>query len=262
MVIYRFLTQLINQCTTLFMATLCHPSVWSRGNISPCVFSVILIVGPVRFTTLQCKFMHLCILKLGITHQKQKETFFIFMIVANEAFSMKALQRHRIWSSFIQSTACCLQTVPNTHDDVIKWKHFPRYWPLVRGIHRSPVNSPHKGQWRGALMFTLICARLNGWVNNREAGDLRRHRAHYDVIGMDADMSPMGTHPIIWLFAFIWELSEWVIKINGLSRVADNEVHVITPIIVMIIQSWVGCWELRNQYHLYTSMYIVHPCWM
>ena len=70
------------------------------------------------------------------------------------------------------------------HDDVIKWKHFPRYWPFVRGIHRSPVNTPHKGQWRGALMFTLICARINGWVNNREAGDLRRYRAHYDVIVM------------------------------------------------------------------------------
>ena len=70
------------------------------------------------------------------------------------------------------------------HDDVIKWKHFPRYWPFVRGIHRSPVNYPHKGQWRGALMFTLICARINGWVNNRAAGDLRRYRAHYDVIVM------------------------------------------------------------------------------
>ena len=45
----------------------------------------------------------------------------------------------------------------NMHDDVIKWKHFPRYWPFVRGIHRSPVNSPHKGQWRGALKFSLIC---------------------------------------------------------------------------------------------------------
>ena len=44
-----------------------------------------------------------------------------------------------------------------------------------------PVNSPHKGQWRGALMFSLICARRNRWVNNREAGDLRRHQAHYDV---------------------------------------------------------------------------------
>ena len=50
------------------------------------------------------------------------------------------------------------------HDDVIKWKHFPRYWPFVRRIHRSPVNSPHKGQWRGALMFSLICAWINGWV--------------------------------------------------------------------------------------------------
>ena len=39
------------------------------------------------------------------------------------------------------------------YDDVIKWKHFPRHWPFVRGIHRSPVNSPHKGLWRGASMF-------------------------------------------------------------------------------------------------------------
>ena len=70
------------------------------------------------------------------------------------------------------------------HDDVIKWKHFPRYWPFVRGIHRSPVNSLHKGQWRGALMLSLICVWINGWVNNREAGNLRRYRAHYDVTVM------------------------------------------------------------------------------
>ena len=68
------------------------------------------------------------------------------------------------------------------------WRHqmetFPRYWPFVRGIHRSPVNFPHKSQWRGVLMFSLICAWINGWVNNREAGDLRRHRAHNDVTVM------------------------------------------------------------------------------
>ena len=69
-------------------------------------------------------------------------------------------------------------------DDVIQWKHFPRNWPFVRGIHRSPVNSPHKGQWRGALMFYLICIWINAWVNKREGGDLRHHRAHYDVIVM------------------------------------------------------------------------------
>ena len=71
-----------------------------------------------------------------------------------------------------------------SHDDVIKWKHFPRCWPLVRGIHRSPVNSPHKGQWRGASMFSLICVWINCWVNNREAGDLKWYRAHYDIIVM------------------------------------------------------------------------------
>ena len=69
-------------------------------------------------------------------------------------------------------------------DDVIKRKHFPRYWPFVRGIHRPQVNSPHKGQWRGALMFSVICPWINGWVNNRNAGDLRCHSAHYDVIAM------------------------------------------------------------------------------
>ena len=68
------------------------------------------------------------------------------------------------------------------HDDVIKWKKFPRYWPFVRVIHRSPVNSPHKGQWRRALVLSLICVWINGWENNREAGDLRRYRSHYDVI--------------------------------------------------------------------------------
>ena len=77
-----------------------------------------------------------------------------------------------------------VQTLEKIHDDVIKWKHFPRYWPFVRGIHRFPVNSPHKYQWRGALMFSLICVWINGWVNNREAGDLRRYRAHYDVLVM------------------------------------------------------------------------------
>ena len=71
---------------------------------------------------------------------------------------------------------------PCALDDVIKWKHFPRYWPFVWGIHRSLVNSPHKFQWRGALMFSLIWSWINACVNNREAGDLRRNRAHYDVI--------------------------------------------------------------------------------
>ena len=76
---------------------------------------------------------------------------------------------------------CEVETVWRFHDDVIKWKYFPHYWSFVWGIHRWPVNSPHKGQWRRALMFSLIYAQINGWVNNHEAGDLRCRRAHYDV---------------------------------------------------------------------------------
>ena len=82
--------------------------------------------------------------------------------------------------------------------DVIKWNNFPRYWSFVRGIHRSPVNSPHKGQWRGALMFYLISAWINGWVNNHEAGDLRRHYAHYDVTVMW--YFPAKRNKSMWLF--------------------------------------------------------------
>ena len=63
-------------------------------------------------------------------------------------------------------------------------KIFRVTWPYERGIHQSPVNSPHKGQWCGDLLFSLICVWTNGWVNNRDAGDLRHNHAHYDVTAM------------------------------------------------------------------------------
>ena len=63
------------------------------------------------------------------------------------------------------------------------WRHqtFFALMPFVRGIHRSPMNSPHQGQWRGALKFSLICVWTNGWAHNRDAGDMRHHRTHYYV---------------------------------------------------------------------------------
>ena len=80
------------------------------------------------------------------------------------------------------------------------WRHqmetFSALLAICAGIHRSPVNSLHKGQWHGAFMFSLICAWINLWVNNREAGDLRRYRAHYDVIVMspwDPNYSQVNT---------------------------------------------------------------------
>ena len=170
------------------------------------------------------------------------------------------------------------------HDDVIKWKHFPRYWPFVRGIYRSPLISPHnrpvarsfdvffdlrlnkqlnkqsrgwwfetlsrslwrhcnvslegmidtcsnnsyisttlrvsfmmtssigntfcvtdplwgestgKSQWSEALRFSSICAVRNGWANNRDAGYLGRHRAHYDAKEMPVMSLVSAVNPLI-----------------------------------------------------------------
>ena len=86
-------------------------------------------------------------------------------------------------------------------DDVIKRKHFPRNCPFVRGNHRSPVNFFKKGKWRGALMYSLICAWINGWVNNQEVCDLRRHRAHYDVMLMKTIVNAVENN--IWCAYFL-----------------------------------------------------------
>ena len=99
--------------------------------------------------------------------------------------------RHRLFSNFpawsandsiyIHVVETPKDKINIYYDDFTKWKHFLHYWPFVRGNNRSPVDSPHKGQWRGALMLSLICPWTNGGVNNRGAGDLRRHRGHYEV---------------------------------------------------------------------------------
>ena len=87
-----------------------------------------------------------------------------------------------------------------TNDDVIKWKFFPHYWPFVCGNSPvTPVNSPHKGQWRKALTFSLISSTwTNSWTNNEDTGDLKCHCAHYDVIVMTHVHACTQTQPILW----------------------------------------------------------------
>ena len=88
------------------------------------------------------------------------------------AFTKWSLVRHWLILFMVMSLSlgqscardsCASEPTHKGHDDVIKWKYFPCYWPFVRGIHRSPVNSPHKGQWRGPFMFSLICTWINVW---------------------------------------------------------------------------------------------------
>ena len=111
------------------------------------------------------------------------------------------VSRKWIWTS-------AAMAVGKSHYDVSKWKHFPRYWPFVRGIHRSPVNSPHKDQWGGALMFSLVCAWINGWVNNRDAGDLKRHCAPYEPMVM-FKFKLSKSYVLLWVaYPVIWILCD------------------------------------------------------
>ena len=129
------------------------------------------------------KLWHVCM--IGIELQKWFSQDFSYelhwvsecLTINNRPFSQHVELITRIYPMHFSYSKAAFK-IP---DDVIKWKHFPRYWPFVRGIHQSLVNSPHKGQWRRALMFSLICDWTNDWANNRGGGDLRRHRAHYDV---------------------------------------------------------------------------------
>ena len=81
----------------------------------------------------------------------------------------------------------------------------------LRGIHRSPVNFSHTAQWRGALMFSLICAWTNDWVNKQDACDLRHHRSHYDVTAM-------------WCWIVIqWSGQPWDISAFNASLLSNSE---------------------------------------
>ena len=106
---------------------------------------------------------------------------------------MQQRQQHKRTKTCVRCTYLCTLCVSGAHRTVAGWNrmmtssdggNFSRDWPFVLGIHRSPVNSPHKGQWRGAWLLSFICAWINVWVNKRGAGDLIRHRAHYDLTVM------------------------------------------------------------------------------
>ena len=108
-----------------------------------------------------------------------KNSWTWYIIVYNTAVEMMEHTDNlmqKIHKSIVLTMELCL-----FHDDIMKWKHILCYWSFVWGINWSPVNSPHKGQWHRTLMFSLICTWTNVCANNRDASDLRHHRAHYDV---------------------------------------------------------------------------------
>ena len=114
-----------------------------------------------------------------ITHivgkwQRSKVSLFEFQFV-NSTISTSVNQ----YTSKVSHTMSCFSMMTSSHGNIFRVTgHLCGEFP---GPGEFPTN---KGQWRGALMFSLICVWINGWVNNREAGDMRRYRAHYDVTVM------------------------------------------------------------------------------
>ena len=100
---------------------------------------------------------------------------------------------------------------------------------LALCARNSPVTGefPQKGQWRRALMFSLICAWLNGWVNNCDAGDLRRHRGHYDVTIMS----------------------------SGSCNYSTRLVHLCTYFTGHTVPGWLT--QLSREYHALTTLFSV-----
>ena len=126
--------------------------------------------------------------------------------IYNHNWGIKTELYDAVRHSAIMTWKCFPHNCP-LHDYIIKWKHFPHYWPFVWGIQWSLVNSPQKRQWSRALMFSLICAWINSWVNNHQAGDLRRYLTHYDITVMweaskDDQWIP-HKGPVIWGFCFL-----------------------------------------------------------
>ena len=159
----------------------------------------------------------------GNSETKSRNLYMMYLTHFNAIYTNDELVIWRAWCDTKHN-----MVLKWLHDDVIKWKHFPHYWPfgawplawwahgliwwtrtatnnvvhglvtyfvslywlfeikfiIITDFHGSLLNSPYKGQWRGVLVFSLIYAWINGWVNNREAGDFRRHRPHYDVTVM------------------------------------------------------------------------------
>ena len=129
------------------------------------------------------------------------------------------------------------------HDDVIKWKHFPRYWPFVRGIHRSPANSPHKRQWHVALMFSLSCVWINNWVNNHEVGDLRRYSTHCDVTVMR----------MIELITF-----EKVCSVTIISLTLGSDSRIRHKRLQRLFEEWLKkLWKSRSRFGLLSTLPLV-----
>ena len=131
-----------------------------------------------------------------------------------------------------------------------QWKHFTSYWPFVRGTTGHRWIPLTKGQWRGALMFSLICAWTSNWANNQNDGDLKRHFVHYGVTVMYYQIARTSTRPMKYLD--LWQgtlFSMWkdiTLGQTGVSvRCLFSSAALATPLKLNFWGSHYGVWNKR-----------------
>ena len=145
------------------------------------------------------------------------------------------------------------------HDDVIKWKNFPPYWPFVREIYRSQ-EIPRK-RTGDAERFYLTFA----WANNRDVGDLRRHRAHYDVTVMITHSTcsfsnQEDQHQIPWSVFFMCD--DWRLLWFQQMIVYNCAENIYLLSIWLIIIFWNGMWHRKfNLVYTWIFAKVRKICW-
>ena len=135
------------------------------------------------------------------------------------------------WNTCGNRSTLRLQMLSHKIDISNPWRHqmetFSGSLTFERGIHRWPLNSPHQGLWRRAFMFSLICAWTKGWVNNRDASDLRRHHAHYDITvrhHVDSMITGVPGNKAMWWNQNFWTMfkSKLFVSLQNNNPPADS----------------------------------------
>ena len=141
---------------------------------------------------------------------------------------LKSMANYQIFDIFVSSTQemiSCLSIMTSSNGNIFRVTS-PLCWEFT-----GPGEFPHKGQWRGALMFSLICAWINDWVNNREAGDLRRYGGHYDVNVMNFEF--VEHH--IWSIKCMVKYNKPVIHTDYLTKITVKTATLTKTLRIMII---------------------------
>ena len=117
------------------------------------------------------------------------------------------------------------------------------------------MNSPHKGQLRGPLMFSLICTRINDWENGREAGDLRRHRTHYDAIVLNDWRIATKSYSHLTIYMYDWY--RWHINMSP-DLQGTWTPHLACFSHRAIGTSAITCrtWRCKSRFALFTTLYL------